>query len=162
MCTPLTVASEGTALRPYWDPAHIRTVCNGETEGVEERAYSRGECGTMLRRRLARDYAPRLLQCLPNLADDRRTPVFAALLDASYNAGWPAVCSSPMAARIRAADWRGGCLALTARYRLPGLGRPSNGWFTTARDRRTGARTELRGLIARRQKEQALCLKGAA
>ena len=143
---PLTMSSEGVRTRPYDDAAHVRTVCYGETAGVEERVYSRGECGDMLRRRLAADYAPRLIACMPGLVDAPfpRT-VFAALLDAAYNAGPAAVCRrfAPLfnANRITAT-----CAALP-------------GWFTTARDRRTGAVRRLPGLVTRRAKEAALCGK---
>ena len=148
ICAPLTTRFEGLKLRPYFDPAHIRTVCIGETENVVERAYAADECGALLRQRLARDYAPRLLQCLPALADEQRRPVLAALLDASYNAGWAAVCRSPMAVHVRLQQWRPACAALP-------------GWYVTARDRLTGKRILLAGLVRRRIAERDLCLKGA-
>lgn len=139
---------EGYAARPYLDPAKIKTGCFGETEDpayLEDRIYSRTECGVQLRRRLARDYAPRILACLPEIAD--KPVVFGALLDASYNAGPSAVCSSSMARLIRANRWRPACAALP-------------GWYVTARNRRTGVRVQLAGLVNRRKDEARVCLSG--
>jgi lysozyme len=149
-CLPLTQGSEGLRNRPYLDPAHILTVCYGETQGIDPaRIYSTDDCAGRLRRRLAQDYAPRIAaaNCLPQVATERRVKVFAALLDAAYNAGPVAVCNSRMARSIRAGDWGGGCNGFA-------------GWYTTARDRRTGQRMPLKGLVTRRGKEAALCREG--
>jgi lysozyme len=148
-CIGLTQASEGLRNKPYLDPAHILTVCYGETQGVDPaKIYSSNECATRLRTRLAQDYAPRIAACLPEL-DEGHVRVFGALLDAAYNAGPVAVCNSRMARSIHAHDWAGACNGFY-------------GWYATARDRRTGRRIQLRGLEVRREKEAALCLKGAA
>jgi lysozyme len=160
VATPLTAASEGLRLQPYWDPAHIRTYCLGETENVQERVYTPDECYALLRRRLAIAYAPKVLACLPQLAAEERRSVFAALIDASYNAGPAAVCASPMARYIKADQWADACKALTARYVVEGI--TVRGWFASAKDRRTGIRKKLPGLVTRRAAERDLCLKGAS
>jgi lysozyme len=148
-CISLTQSSEGLRNKPYLDPAHILTVCYGETQGIDQaKIYSNDECASKLRRRLAEDYAPRIAACIPEL-NDRRVKVFGALLDAAYNAGPAAVCNSRMARSIHAGDWAGTCNGFY-------------GWYATARDRRTGKRIQLRGLEIRRQKEAALCRQGAA
>lgn len=150
VCLPLTRTSEGLRNRPYLDPAHILTVCYGETQGIDPaRIYSNDECAQRLRERLARDYAPRIADCLPELFDKRRTNVFGALLDAAYNAGPAAVCNSRMARFIRAGQWAAACNGFY-------------GWYATARDRHTGRRIQLKGLVVRRQKEAALCTQGLA
>jgi lysozyme len=144
ICAPLTIQSEGVRTRPYLDPANIRTVCYGETHGIEERVYSQDECGEMLRAGLARRYAPQVIACMPGLIDEPYpATVFAALLDASYNAGAGAVC------RRFAPSFNAGRVAATCDA-LPG-------WYVTARDRRTGAVRRLRGLEERRRKEALLC-----
>lgn len=151
-CLPLTQSSEGLRNRAYLDPAHVLTVCYGETEGVDPaRIYSNDECAAKLRHRLAQDYATKIVaaNCLPQLADERRVKVFGALLDAAYNAGPAAVCSSRMARAIRAGNWAAGCDGFY-------------GWYTTARNRKTGQRIALKGLVIRRQKEAALCREGVA
>jgi lysozyme len=141
---------EGFAAKPYLDPASIKTGCFGETEDpayLEDRIYSRSECGDQLRKRLARDYAPRIAKCLPEIVQNRF--VFGALLDASYNAGWAAVCNSRMAVSVRAGNLRAACNGL-------------EGWYVTARNRQTGVRVRLRGLERRRLDEKATCLRGLA
>jgi GH24 family phage-related lysozyme (muramidase) len=145
VCAPLTMRSEGVRTVPYLDPAHIRTVCYGETQHIEDRVYSRGECGDMLRSRLASAYAPELVECMPGLVEEPYpATVFAGLLDASYNAGPQAVCRK--FAPLFNARW----IAATCAA-LPG-------WYVTARDRRSGAVRQLRGLEDRRLREQRLCL----
>jgi lysozyme len=146
----LTIPSEGVATKPYWDPAHIRTYCIGETKHVVERTYGRPECEALLEHRLATDYAPPLERCVPQVVNERRVKIFAAFLDAAYNAGVAAVCKSRMARALRA----GGELGHVCRL--------FDGWYATALNRRTGQRIQLRGLEIRRRKEMALCLEGAA
>ena len=170
--TALTGPSEGYKARPYWDPAHIRSYCFGETSHVVERTYSRRECEILLDRRLSRDYAPKVAACAPEILADDRIKIFAALTDAAYNAGSGAVCNSPMVARIHAGDVAGAIDAFTAKGSIGGV-LPTHGWFTTATYRGpvkpasamlshgwTWAagkwRKELPGLVCRRKKEAAI------
>ena len=147
VAAPVATHFEGFAPKPYLDPAAIRTVCYGETENVEQRIYSKEECATRLRGRMARDYAPKLLACVPAFNDPARRHQFGALLDASYNAGPAAACRSPMAKAFNAGRWAEGCRAFT-------------GWYVTAKNRKTGVRVKLRGLERRREAERAVCLTG--
>lgn len=147
--TLLTAPGEGLKTKPYWDPAHIRSYCFGETTHVVERTYTKQECEILLEQRMAKDYAPPLERCLPELVNERRVKVFAAFLDAAYNAGPAGVCSSRMARSVHAGQWAAVC---------PGF----YGWRATATDRRTGKRFPLRGLENRRVKEAALCQAGLA
>lgn len=151
LALPLTQESEGFRSKAYYDPAHIATYCYGETKPpiLWEKIYSKTDCAEKLRDRMGRDYAPLIADCLPEVVTQRRVKVFAALIDASYNAGPKAVCNSRMARSIRAGQWKAACNGF-------------HGWFTTARDRRTGKRIALRGLVIRRQKEAALCFRGLA
>lgn len=137
----LTKVNEGTVLKPYLDPVGVKTVCTGETQNIEDRIYSAGECAVMLRTRMTRDYAPPLVKCVPDLADPAHAWQFGALLDFSYNAGWSAACKSPMARRFNAGDWAGGCKAF-------------DGYYATARGRK------LPGLVRRRREEMTYCLTG--
>lgn len=145
ICLPLTTSSEGERVRPYWDPAHIRTVCFGETQDIAERIYAHSECAGMLRTRLARDYAPGILQCVPGFAAPERRDAFAAAIDSSYNAGPGAFCRSPMAVAFRGQRWSDGCAAFPR-------------WYITARVR--GVPTVMPGLVTRRRREASLCLTG--
>jgi lysozyme len=139
---PLTSQSEGLRTTPYRDPAGIKTVCYGETQ-LKMRVYSKDECGVMLRTRLAKSYAPPLVKCVVGITVPRRKAVFAALIDASYNAGPAAVCKSRMVKKINAGDWKGGCNAFP-------------GWYVTA-----GGKV-YQGLVRRRIAERNLCLQGAS
>jgi lysozyme len=145
VAAPLATQFEGYVSKAKPDPVGIPTYCYGETENVDPtRIYSKSECAALLRARMAADYAPKLIAptCLPQIADNRF--VFGALLDASYNAGPAAVCKSRMAASIKAGDIAGACKGLI-------------GWYTTAKDRKTGVRKQLPGLVKRRNAEAAVC-----
>lgn len=142
IAAPFTAGFEGLRPHPYRDATGTPTVCYGDTQ-VEMRVYAADECGKLLRERMARDYAPKVLACLPQLLEERRKPVFAALIDASYNAGPAAVCKSRMAVSIRASQWRAACSGIS-------------GWYVTSKG------VPLRGLVRRRDAEKALCLQGAA
>ena len=133
---PFVTQREGVVAHVYRDPVGIRTVCVGETQGIENRVYSRDECGLMLRKRLANDYAPGILNCVPGLVD--RPKAFAALIDFSYNGGIRAACKSPMAKAFNAGQWGKGCDAFS-------------GYYVTARG------VKLRGLVLRREGERLLC-----
>lgn len=154
VAAPLAAKWEGFAPKVYRDPAGIPTWCYGETEKLKKDPsyiYSKTECMGLLRERMARDYAPRIAQCLPEIIANRF--IFGALIDASYNAGWAAVCRSPMARLIKAGQLVPACNAL-----------PS--WYVTAQKRVNGKRVGkpflLKGLVNRRNDEKAVCLKGAA
>lgn len=145
VCVPYLMESEGLRTKPYLDPVKIRTVCYGETN-VEMRVYTKTECGDMLRRQLALTYAPPILKCIPQLGSPQRVHEFAAMIDSSYNAGPAAVCKSRMAVHFRAGQWTAGCKSI-------------EGWYVTARDRRTGVRKAYPGLVKRRIVMSRLCLR---
>jgi lysozyme len=151
-CVQLTASSEGFLSKAKPDPAGIPTGCYGERVDQSDldpnRVYSASECAARLRNRLAREYAPKILACLPQVADDRRVAVFGALLDAAYNAGPGAVCGSRMARSIKAGDWKGACNGFY-------------GWRSIAHDRK-GRVLHLKGLETRRANEAKLCMRGAS
>jgi lysozyme len=162
LCAPLTASFEGKSNKPYLDPVKIPTVCYGETQ-VEMRVYSDDECGRMLRRALAKRYAPKILACLPQLAAQDRRNEAVAMLDSSYNAGPAAVCGSPMARQIRAGQWAAACSSLRSFHVGSVTARPLRGaassrritsgpnkgkWFNT-----------FRGLVGRRAFFADLCMK---
>jgi lysozyme len=165
VAAPIAAKWEGYSPKVYRDPANIQTYCFGETEHVDpSRIYSKDECATLLRQRMARDYAPHIAACLPEIAPNRF--IFGALLDSSYNAGWAGVCTSPMAALIKVGQLAKACNAMphwyvTARYR--GAARPAAamqkaGWYWTG----SSWRKKFQGLVNRRNDEKAVCLKGAS
>lgn len=139
----VTAGFEGLRTKPYYDPAHIQTVCYGETERAM-RTYSPAACLAMLKDRQAADYAPAIARCVSGFADPRHRYAFAASIDAAYNAGIAAFCRSRMARAFNGGDWTGGCDLF-------------RGWHATARI--NGKPTPLKGLQRRREAERALCLK---
>jgi len=141
IAAPLTASFEGLRTKPYKDPGDGRaTVCYGETER-EMRQYTPEECKVLLQARLAADYAPAVLKCVPAISE--RPQILAASTDAAYNAGTAAFCRSPMARRFNASDWAGGCQSFV-------------GWYVR------GGGKVLPGLVRRRQAEAALCRRGLA
>jgi lysozyme len=122
--------------QPYADVTGKQTVCFGETERPVK-AYTPDECSVMLVSRLASDYAPAVIKCVPGLADKPKP--LAASLALSYNIGVSAFCRSTAAKRFNAGDWTGGCDAFLM-------------W-------RFAGGKEVRGLLNRRRAERELCLR---
>jgi GH24 family phage-related lysozyme (muramidase) len=156
VAAPIAMRWEGFAPKVYKDPANISTWCYGETLVKLSQdptfIYSKDQCASLLRQRMARDYAPKILQCIPQLIDPQRKQVFGALIDASYNAGWQGVCKSPMRAQIYAGHWEAACDALPT-------------YYITAQKRVNGKRVGkpfvLKGLVNRRKDERKVCLLAA-
>jgi lysozyme len=144
LATPITAAFEGYTPKAAPDPVGIPTACFGERIDQSDlesgRIYSRDECMARLRRRLGAEYAPPILACLPQLNDRKRLYVFAALIDASWNAGPKNVCASRMAVSIRAGNWKAACDGFRS-------------WHVKPKNK------VLRGLVRRRETEAALCMK---
>lgn len=140
LVTPHLQRWEGTRLTPYADLGGVMTVCTGETR-VAMRRYSSTECAAMLDKAVRSDFAPPVLACVPQLAENRHA--FAASIHLAYNVGTGAFCRSPAAARFRVRDWRGGCAAIV-------------GWRATVKGQ------PVRGLQNRRRDEAALCARGLA
>lgn len=168
VAAPIAQHWEGYAPKVYRDPANIPTYCYGETANISKdpgRIYAKTECAALLRQRMARDYAPVILHCIPQLADPKRKQVFGALIDASYNAGAGGVCHSPMRSLIIAGKWAEACKALpswyiTARYR--GKAQPSavmikHGWHWDGK----AWKKIMPGLVNRRKDEANVCLLAA-
>lgn len=143
VAAPLTESFEGYSARVYRDPGGVPTYCYGETKDPDPtRIYARTECAAKMRKRMARDFGPPILRCVPGFIEPRRRKAFAASIDAAYNAGPAGFCRSPMAQAFRAGRWAQGCAAF-------------RGWYVTQRIR--GVPTRLRGLVKRRDMEAKLC-----
>jgi lysozyme len=160
--TPVATSFEGFSGKVYLDPAHIPTQGYGETEDIDPtRIWTKDEGMARLRRRMAQDYAPPLIKCVPSFVDHHNA--FGAALDAAYNAGPRAVCRSPMARAFNRGDYPSGCAAFVHWYdstSYRGPPRPAatmrnNGW------KLVGKRwvKQLAGLVKRRKAESALCMK---
>jgi lysozyme len=133
-----TPVQEGRVLKTYRDIGGVLTYCDGATENARSgKVYTPAECDAQLDRDLER-HAAGIAQCVPmdRLTDGQR----AAFVDAAFNIGVSAFCSSSMARRANAGDMVGACDALLL-------------W------NRAGGR-EVAGLTKRRQRERELCMKG--
>jgi lysozyme len=145
----LAAQFEGYVPHLYKDAAGIPTYCYGETQLLKHdpsHIYAQTECMALLRERMRRDYAPKVLQCSPVFLKPEWKKAFGATIDASYNAGPVAVCRSPMvrAFNLPVPNKAKGCAAF-------------RGWYVTARNRTTGQRIYLKGLIRRRNAEAQVC-----
>ncbi|NOW46704.1 lysozyme [Novosphingobium sp. SG751A] len=132
-------------LRVYLDMIGVATACDGLTgEGIKVgKSFTEAQCAQMLVDRLTVDGA-HIMACTPGLALSipRRDNVRYAALSLGHHVGWPTYCASTMRRRINAGQIRAACTSLT--------------WFN-----RAGGRV-VPGIVARRKREQAICLRDAA
>jgi len=140
IAVPVVSQWEGKRNDPYNDIIGVRTVCYGETQGIQERRYSDAECKAMLMKRLERDYMKPVLECTPSLAD--MPEILAAASSLAYNIGTTAYCRSTADRRFDAGDYKGGCDALMS-------------WVYAGGKR-------IKGLENRRKAERDLCMKGVS
>jgi lysozyme len=141
---PLTMSSEGKENVAYLDRIAKKptpTSCFGHT-GTKVKVghrYTDRECSVLLEGDMTRE-AVGVYQCGPaELAD--RPQVWAAVTDLAHNIGIAATCRSSAMRWFSAGRWRDGCGALAMFDKSGGKVR--------------------RGLVIRRQKEVALCMRGA-
>ena len=132
-------------LKAYLDIVKVATACDGLT-GPEIRlgkVFTEAQCAMMLEARLA-ETASHVMACTPGLALTiaGRDFVRFAAVSLAYNIGWPTYCASTMRRQINAGQIRAACISLT--------------WFN-----RAGGRV-VDGLVARREREAAICRKDAA
>lgn len=136
LAVPTVAKWEGKRNDPYLDIVGVKTVCYGETVGVQNRRYSDAECRSMLEKALESRYMEPVLKCTPTLAD--RPYQLAAASSLSYNIGAAAYCKSSASRHFNARNWREGCKAI-GRWNMAG-GRV------------------VQGLVNRRTDEVRLCL----
>jgi len=140
---PLISSEEGERLVAYIPIAGDRpTICFGETNGVTMgMRRSHAQCLDMLRRRVVLDRVGLHRYYTPATIARRLPPTRdAAYLSTAYNCGVVTIGRSTATRRLNAGDVAGGCAALT--------------WFDRAGNR------VIRGLFARRKREEKLCLQG--
>jgi lysozyme len=129
-------------LKVYLDMVGVATACDGVTgEGVKVgKAFTEAQCAQMLVDRLTADGA-HVMACTPGLALSipRRDNVRYAALSLAHNVGWPTYCRSTMRRQINAGQIRAACTSLMLFNRAGGRVVP--------------------GIVARRKREQAICLR---
>lgn len=138
ICVPMVMAAEGMVLVASRDPVGIPTGCFGETEGVRlgER-YTRAQCTDALTDRLI-TYHDYVHQCLPTAFMGPYAE--AAITSFTYNVGKQALCSSTLAKKLNAND--------------PTACEELKRWVYAG-----PLRIKLRGLVKRRAKEYAFCVR---
>jgi len=132
---------EGLRLYAYQDVIGVWTACYGETAGIKRgMKFDKATCDNMLVGSLVKHEAG-MRACL-KAPDELPVEVYVADLSLAYNVGIGAFCKSSIAAYQNAGRIKESC----DRFMLYN---------------KAGGRV-VKGLVTRRQKERALCLKGAS
>lgn len=128
-------------LQTYLDIVKVPTACDGITgPGVRMgMRFTPAQCTAMLEQQLIAHAEP-LIRCVPALKG--RTNQLIAAVSLSYNIGSAGVCRSSIAQLWNAGRWRAGC------DRFPLFNKAGG--------------AVVRGLVARRARERAICVKGLA
>jgi lysozyme len=134
---PVVAGWEGLRTKPYFDLVGVKTVCYGETRGVEERVYSKEECDRMLATGLV-DFYAQVDPCIPDEFPPNSTGMMLSL---AWNVGPGAVCKSrTIQGAFARKDWPGACRAILLFNKAGGK--------------------VVKGLDNRRKQEAQLCLDG--
>ena len=161
-----TIAEDGTPtirhlsgrqyLRAYRDIVGVPTACDGITRDVQMgRTFTEAECTAMLERELI-VHARGVMACTPGLHGPGRDNQRYAAVSLAYNVGVGAYCRSTARARFNAGNYVGGCEAIGPRFTIVnsrGQRVEVNGFV------KAGGRI-VPGLVRRRQRERAVCLRG--
>lgn len=135
--TPFIVDLEDEKLSSYQDVVGIWTVCSGETFGVDKGVnLSKEECRALTQSRVGMF----MLQIVPMIQVPLTADTLAAHTSFAYNIGVEGYKRSSTLRLTNQGNLRGGCNAM-------GLWNKADG-------------VVVQGLINRRKKEIALCLKG--
>lgn len=149
------IAADGTAkvrnvsgkqyLTTYLDIVGVPTACDGLTgpEIKRGKTFTEAQCAAMLEERLV-EMSSQVMRCTPGLAltIPGRDHVRFAAISLAYNVGWPTYCKSTMRRQINAGQIAASCESLT--------------WFNKA------GGVVVPGLVKRRNRERAYCLKDVA
>jgi lysozyme len=133
---------EGVILTPYLCPAGVPTIGLGTTRypdgtavTLADPAITRERAYEIARHQLQHEFLPHVLRLCPGLAKETAGRL-GAILDFTYNLGWPALAGSTLRKRVNAGDW--GAVKVELSKWVNGGGR------------------RLRGLVLRRAAEAAL------
>lgn len=137
---------EGTEYKAYRDIAGIWTVCQGDTKDVHPGLIETPEgCRQRLEMQLVAHARP-VMACTPALSETGRDYQRAAAVSLAYNIGVGAYCRSTADKRFDVGDWKGGCDA----------------FLSWSKAKVNGQLRTVQGLLSRRQRERAICLRGLA
>lgn len=136
--TPFIVELEAEKLESYQDIAGVWTICSGETFGVDKDIrLSKEECRALTQSRIGMF----ILQITPFIQADLSADTLAAHTSFAYNIGVEGYKRSTTLRLTNMGDIIGGCKAMALWNKVGG--------------------NISKGLVNRRNKEIALCLKGA-
>jgi len=133
-----SVASlEGTETVPYKDIVGVQTVCSGHTgpDIKPGKIYTAQECNRLLVQDLSK-HGQGVLQCTKVPLNQNQYDAFVSF---AYNVGVSAYCQSTLVKKLNNGDYTAACNELTR-------------WVYAGGKR-------VKGLVLRREKEKALCLK---
>lgn len=137
---------EGSKLAAYRDIAGIVTICNGDTKNVRMGMVETPEgCQRRLEAQLVAHAKP-VMECTGYLRRDGTDWQRAAAVSLAYNIGVRAYCKSSVDRLFDAGQPRAACDA----------------FLNWSKARVGGQLRVVKGLLNRRQRERALCLKGLA
>lgn len=133
-------------LRVYRDIVGVATACDGLTRGMRPgMRFTEAQCNAMLEAELV-ETATAIRRCSPGLFDGRHDYPLAASVLLAHNIGSGGYCRSTAARLLGSGQIRAGCEAFLA-------------WDKVTKG---GRKVRVQGLSDRRQRERALCLRGAA
>jgi lysozyme len=134
---------EGWKLKAYKDIAGIWTICGGDTKNVTPgQLETEAGCQRRLEAQLIAHASP-VMACTPALSEVGRDYQRAAAVSLAYNIGVRAYCHSSIDARFDAGDWKGAC----------------DSFLLYSKARVNGQLRVVQGLLSRRQRERATCLR---
>jgi lysozyme len=147
MAVPFISQKEGIRLKAYLDIVGVPTICGGITTAAGIKVYigmpdmPLAECMRLMRIKVA-EYRSGFIKYLNRETLATRYPPArdTAYTSLAFNVGIATAGKSTATQRLNKGDVAGGCEALT--------------WFNKA-----GGRV-IRGLVARRTEEKALCMRG--
>jgi len=150
----VTIANDGSAtvkhisgpqyLKAYLDAVGVATACDGITEGVKMgQRYTEAQCAELLERELI-THAQGVQRCTPEIWRPGFDELRTVTVSFTYNIGVGGYCGSTTARRFKAGQFRAGCDAMTM-------------WNKAGKPLRV-----LPGLVGRRGRERALCLRSVA
>lgn len=134
IAAPFIGGWEGLKTKPYHDIGGVLTVCYGETQGVEERQYTRQECKDRLESRVS-DFHSNVMALIEK---DIPITMQAAVTSFAYNVGITAFKRSTLLKKVNSGDLYGACQELDR-------------WVYVGK-------TYIQGLANRREAEKRLCV----
>lgn len=147
--TPQWEGMDKVAKHDMIGTGHPITYCYGQTDEFGKvkvgTRFTKVECDAKLQESLPKYVTP-VAKCATKLFPVK---IWAALVDAAYNAGPAAVCRSPMMKHMNEGNYKKGCDAFNGWY-IRSAGKVRNGLIA----RRGGVPGDVR------KSERALCLEG--